>query len=142
MRRVPSAGFGPIAASGRKPKGEFGATDFRAELVRIMPGYDWTVHKSRVVGHMEATGTKSSGFNRLSTLSVARTDRDGEVTYTAKSAGFGMRAKWLHTHADRTLARSLRGLQDYYQEMASTYGGHAKALNAARTASNAAEVPT
>lgn len=106
--------------------------EFRAELVKIMPGYDWTVHKSKIEGYIAATGTKSSGFNRLSTLSVTRTERNGRVQYESKSAGYGTRAPWLHTNSDGTLARSLRGLQQHYEHMAATYRGHAAALQSAR----------
>lgn len=111
------------------------ANDLRKDLVKLMPGYDWTVHRVRpgaVV--ILATGTKSSGFNRLSTLSVSRTEKDGVVTYEAKSAGFGTKATWIHTHEDRTLARALRGLQSHYEAMAITYRGLASALQNGRTA--------
>jgi len=116
------------------------AKEFREALTKIMPGYDWTVHKtpksfaSIGLGYLEATGIQSSGFNRLSTLSVARREKDGVVTFEAKSAGYGTRAKWLHVYTDTTLARALRGLQDYYEYMANTYGGHARALQNARKA--------
>ena len=109
------------------------ASDFRKELVKLMPGYDWTVHKVRP-GDVAicATGTKSSGFNRLSTLSISRIEKDGVVTYEAKSAGFGTRARWMHTHTDGTLARALRGLQNHYEVMANTYRGLASALQSGR----------
>lgn len=113
------------------------ANEFRKELVKIMPGYKWTVHKTKVDGYLEATGTQSSGFNRLSTLSVERRERDGKVRYTAKSAGYGLRARWLHTKEDGTLALALRGLQDHYESMANTYRSHAEYLKAARVAANA-----
>ncbi len=111
---------------------EYGANDFRAELVKIMPGYNWTVHKSSNVARIEATGTQSSGSNRLSTLSVIRTEKDGRTIYEAKSAGYGLRAKWLHRHSDGTLARAFRGLQDYYEAVAATHRSHANALKNAR----------
>lgn len=114
-------------------KPEFTANDFRIEICKAMPGYDWTVHKSRTAGYLEATGKITSGFNRLSTLSIVRTERDDKIVYTSKSAGFGLRAKWLHTNSDGTLARSLRGLQEFYEHMENTYGGHARALKNART---------
>lgn len=111
--------------------------EFRAELEKIMPGYSWTVHKSARDGLLNATGTKSSGFNRLSTLLVERRDNyagRGFPWYTVKSAGFGARAPFLGTNEDRTLARALRGLQQHYEHMAATYAGHAKALQSARHA--------
>ena len=106
--------------------------EFRKELVKIMPGYNWTVHQSRIPGYLSATGTQSSGFNRLSTLSVVRREQDGTVRYEAKSAGFGLRAKWLHSAEDRSMARALRGLQDYYEHMANTYRAHAEHLKVGR----------
>jgi hypothetical protein len=118
-------------AKQEKAKGS-AASRFRDELVKIMPGYSWTVHESSTDAHLKATGTQSSGFNRLSTLSVIRTERDGEVEYESKSAGYGLRAKWLHRSTDSTLARSLRGLQDHYEYAANTYRGHAASLQAGR----------
>lgn len=109
------------------------SADFRKELVKIMPGYAWTAHKSK--GHapyLDATGIQSSGFNRLSTLSVERTEKDGVVSYTVKSAGFGTRAPWLHTNTDATLARALRGLQTHYQMQANTYRSAVAALQKGR----------
>ena len=119
--------------------------EFRAELVKIMPGYSWTVHQDRTGKWLReqfpatplvltATGTKSSGSNRLSTLEVSRREDNGQVTYTAKSSGYGTRARWLHEHKAGTLARALRGLQDHYEAMASTYATHAADLKHARAA--------
>lgn len=108
--------------------------DFRAELIKIMPGYEWTVHKSTSENHLRATGTQSSGFNRLSTLRVVRIEKDGLATYEAKSAGYGLRAKWLHTNTDGTLARALRGLQDHYLAVSNTYRSHAQSLERGRRA--------
>ncbi|PWJ81512.1 hypothetical protein C7441_11044 [Pseudaminobacter salicylatoxidans] len=111
--------------------------EFRAELTKIMPGYSWTVHKSSTDDYMEATGTQSSGFNRLSTLVVVRRDNyagkgNDRPWYTVKSAGFGLRAPFLGAYEDGTLARALRGLQKHYEHMAGTYAGHARALQSAR----------
>lgn len=115
------------------------SSDFRAELAKIMPGYKWTVHmqpkySSASQDHwpLVASGIQSSGSNRLSTLEVERRERDGSVAYTARSAGYGRRAKWLHAHTDSTLARALRGLQDHYEAMASKYSSHAGALKVGR----------
>ena len=115
------------------------ANEFRAELVKIMPGYSWTVHKTpKGMTYLSATGTQSSGFNRLSTLLVIRREKDDEVSYEAKSAGYGLRAKWLHTHTDGTLARALRGLQDHYEAISNIYAVHARALKIGRTAESEA----
>lgn len=117
------------------------SSDFRADLAKIMPGYEWTVHRqpkysSASQDHwpLVASGIQSSGSNRLSTLEVERRERDGAVTYTARSSGYGRRAQWLHAHTDSTLARALRGLQDHYERTASTYRSHASSLQYGRTA--------
>lgn len=112
--------------------------EFRDALNKIMPGYNWKVHRpskyfaSIGFSYLQATGTQSSGFNRLSTLSVIRREKDGVVSFEAKSAGYGTRAKWLHTHVDGTLARALRGLQDHYEWHANNYRSHASALKNGR----------
>ena len=124
--------------------------EFRAELVKIMPGYSWTVHKDHISKRLRdefpetpvvltATGIQSSGSNRLSTLEVSRREDNGHVTYAAKSSGYGTRARWLHEHKDGTLARALRVLQDHYEAMASTYASHAGALKHARAQAAAKE---
>ena len=111
----------------------FTADHFRAELVKIMPGYQWTVHRARKGDvRMLATGIQSSGFNRLSTLRIERSTVRDRPWYTAKSAGYGTRSPWLHENSDGTLARALRGLQDHYEWMANTYRGHAARLQAGR----------
>ena len=105
---------------------------FRKELIKIMPGYKWTVHRDRQNGQLSATGIKSSGFNRLSTLEVTRRDRDVVVVYFVRSSGFGTRAPWLGEYKSTTLAQALRGLQDHYEAMWQTYSGHAGALRVGR----------
>lgn len=122
------------------------ANDFRAELVKIMPGYSWTVHSNRTNKWLRekfpehpavliATGIQSSGSNRLSTLEVERREHvGGGKAYTARSSGYGTRAPWLHEFTDGTLARALRGLQDHYEAMAAKYHTHATDLQAGRKA--------
>lgn len=123
--------------SKQKPaKKPFGRNEFRAELQKLMPGYEWTVHASatKEATLLRATGTVSSGFNRLSSLSVVRTEREGEeVRYQVKSSGYGLRAPWLGESEDGTLARALRGLQNHYEERLRTYRVHAQALQQARS---------
>ena len=103
--------------------------EFRAELLKLMPGYDWTIHKPRAPEVcIDATGAQSKGFSRLSTLHVERRNRDGVITYTVKSAGYGLRAKWLHECSDGTLARALRKLQTHYERTAQEYQIHAADL--------------
>ena len=114
--------------------------EFRSELEKIMPGYSWTVHRHSKFLDVEgapppplaATGIQSSGSNRLSTLEVVRHERDGRVSYVARSAGYGTKARWLSEYTDGTLARALRGLQEHYEGMANTYRSHALALENAR----------
>ena len=126
---------GPEVTRVSGPRMVEGTDAFRTELIKLMPGYAWTVHRSINANRIEATGTRSSGFNRLSTLSVIRrTDNGGGVVYEAKSAGYGLRAPWLHTTTDRTLARALRGLQTHYEQMASKYYTHAGDLKVGRVA--------
>jgi len=107
--------------------------EFRKELIKIMPGYQWTVHKSRDPElYVCATGIQSSGFNRISTLRIERRNRNGLTFYEAKSSGFGMRAEWLSSAENETIARTLRDLQNHYQRMASMYSSHAHALQHGR----------
>lgn len=110
--------------------------DFRKELMKVMPGYNWTVHKPSKYNPdlLEATGIQSSGFNRLSTLSVARSEENGIVTYEVKSSGFGAKARWMHTATDGTLARALRELQSYYQTQANDFRVLADRLQTGRKA--------
>ncbi|WP_288803887.1 hypothetical protein [uncultured Novosphingobium sp.] len=111
------------------------AAEFRAKLAKIMPGYDWTVHKvAKGATKLVATGTQSSGFNRLSTLEVTWDSRNGIEWYVARSAGYGRRAPWLCSNGDVTLARCIRGLQDQYKSHAATYAAHERALQVGRGA--------
>lgn len=108
---------------------------FRKAIVKIMPGYNWTVHR-QVKGSTKivATGTQSSGLNRLSTLEVTYAPDDKGDWFKVRSAGYGRRAPWLYENGDATIARALRGLQDYYRHMEGLYRGHAAALEAGRKA--------
>lgn len=104
-------------------------SSFRAELKKLMPGYNWTVHKSRVPEEfISATGIQSSGMNRMSTLYVERREYEGDVIYTAKSSGFGTHAAWLSEHDSTTLAKALRGLQNHYESTATKFRVHAEAM--------------
>jgi len=120
---------------GAKAQREFNSKDFRKELLKIMPGYKWTVHRALGNDHryLKATGIQTSGFNRHSTLSVVRKEYD-RVEYEVKSAGFGKKACWLSLNTDGSLARALRGLQDYYERMARVYDRHASDLEFGRKA--------
>ena len=108
--------------------------DFRKELLKIMPGYKWTVSRNfSSEQFLIATGTQSSGSNRLSTLEVARRNDGKAAQYEVRSAGYGRRAPWLHCAVDSTLARALRNLQDHYEAMARAYSGHVNDLQRGRT---------
>lgn len=115
---------------------------FRAELKKIMPGYSWTVHKTRHLDRcLVATGTQSSGFNRLSTLVVTKMiGADGAAIYKAQSAGNGVKSPWVHSNTDGTLARSLRGLQDSYEREAVKFRALAAALQRGRETEKAFNV--
>jgi hypothetical protein len=105
--------------------------DFRAELQKIMPNYNWTVHQTKSDSFLEATGIQSAGFNRLSTLAVIRREKP-ETWYEVKSAGFGLSAPWLKTAHNKTLARALRDLQNSYESIARSYKAHADDLQHGR----------
>lgn len=111
------------------------ATYFRKALVKLMPGYNWTVHRvPKRATKIVATGIQSSGLNRLSTLEVTYAPDDKGDWFKVRSAGYGRRAPWLYENGDATMARALRGLQDYYRHMENLYRGHACALEAGRKA--------
>ena len=114
------------------------STEFRKELVKIMPGYAWTVHKPGPYSdgtYLEATGIQTSGSNRCSTLHViVRRVKNGKIEYHVKSSGFGLRAPWLATAVGGTLAKSLRALQTDYEDAAANYQSHAAALKRGRIA--------
>lgn len=112
--------------------------EFRKELVKIMPGYKWTVHRPYFAGqtYLSATGIQTSGYNRLSTLVIVRREKDEIIEYEAKSSGYGLKSPWLSEYTDSTLARALRGLQDHYEYMAREYSSHAGAIKYARAKYN------
>ena len=114
------------------------SAEFRKELIKIMPGYKWTVHRpyTLINRFLSATGIKTSGFNRLSTLNVIRREKNDYAEYEVKSTGFGKNAPWLSEYKGTTLAQALRGLQNYYETMASTYNRHAGDLKFARRKHN------
>ena len=116
------------------------ANKFREELVKIMPGYKWTVSRppklimalgDGSVPYLEATGVQTSGYNRTSTLSVIRNNRDGNITYSVKSSGFGLKS-WMAERTEGTLTRALRALQEHYEHMAQKYSAHAHDLQLGR----------
>ena len=119
--------------SANKKPDTMNPTAFRKELVKIMPGFDWTVHKtSKGFTYISATGIQTSGFNRLATLQVVWRERNGVPEYEVKSSGYGKRTPWLSEATRGTLAQALRALQDHYENNAATYGSHARDLRDAR----------
>ena len=113
------------------------ATDFRAALVKIMPGYSWTVHKASNTQRLTATGIQSSGFNRLSTVQVVWVEHDkawGGPVYEVKSAPHGTKSPWAHAATDRTLARAFRDLQQHYERQANSFHSLAARLQDGRKA--------
>ncbi len=108
------------------------SAEFRKELQKIMPGYNWTVHKTSNPERLTATGIQSSGFNRLSTLQVTRTDKGDGPWYEVRSAPHGTKSPWAAQIGDRTLARALRDLQTLYQRQAANYRSLAERLETGR----------
>ena len=108
------------------------SNQFRKELLKIMPGYKWTVHRQLTKLYISATGIQSSGFNRLSTVEVTRRETDGNIEYSVRSSGYGVNAPWLSEYQAPTLAQALRGLQNFYDKMANKYSQHAGSLESGR----------
>lgn len=107
--------------------------EFRNELTKIMPGYDWKIHRTITPDtYQSATGKQSSGYNRLSTLMVIRTVENGDVSYEVKSADYGTRSPWEHVTHGRTLARALRNLQQHYEHQARKFAAMASRLQDGR----------
>lgn len=113
--------------------------DFRKDLLKIMPGYNWTVHNSSdpESGFFSAEGIKTAGFNRLSTVHVYRREKAGVAEYEVKSSGFGKRAPWLSSYSAGTLAQAFRGLQNHYENVGRNYLAHGRDLESARKVAGA-----
>lgn len=108
------------------------SAEFRKELLKIMPGYSWTVHKTPNPERLTATGIQSSGFNRLSTLQVTRTEKDGTSWYSVRSAPHGTKSPWAAEIGNVTIARALRDLQTHYQRQAENFRVLAERLETGR----------
>ena len=109
------------------------ATNFRKELIKVMPSYKWTVHRLYCSERfIFATGIVTIGFNRMSTLQIIKRKKDDNIEYEAKSSGFGLNSPWLSRYKDITLKRALRGLQNHYEAMAKEYSRHAADLEHGR----------
>ncbi|MEI4489566.1 hypothetical protein WAF00_02790 [Mameliella alba] len=106
-----------------------------------MPGYRWTVHKSSNPERLAATGIQSSGFNRLSTLQVNRTEKGGAPWYSVRSAPHGAKSLFAAEIGGLTLARALRDLQTHYQRKAANYRALASRLEEGRATDHPTQPP-
>lgn len=109
--------------------------EFREDLRKLMPGYKWVVHKAgkRAV-ILIATGTRSSGSNRLCTVKVQMTNRDNAPAwYQVWSAPYGTKTPWAGEGYGTTMARAFRSLQDHYVRRAAKYNSLANSLQAGRS---------
>jgi hypothetical protein len=107
--------------------------DFRAELLKIMPGYKWTVHRHEIYREgLMADGIQTSGFSRLSTLSVVRMETDMGPIYEAHLFGYGRKGERIHACKGATLAQALRGLQNHCETMVRLYESAVEALEKGR----------
>lgn len=118
---------------------DYDRNSFRQELKKRMPGYKWTVRKhipylyaENPLSYMQALGTQSAGFNRMSSLLITRRVQNGIVSVEAKYAGFGLKSPWLKEVREETLARALRSLQNFFEDRASIYASAAKTMQLAR----------
>jgi len=109
---------------------DFTSDDFRKELTKLLPGYKWTVHRTISTRVMSATGIQSSGFNRLSTIEVMR--RHEAPWYEVAGYGYGAKSGVMGRSAGSTLARAIRGLQDFYAGMRGKYSALESAISEAR----------
>ena len=117
-----------------KAEKKFTPDDFRKELLAVLPGHKWTVHKPPMPWMdkpedkhriMEATGIVSAGFNRMSTICVHRSVKGGITWYTVKSWGYGTHGRLLGEQGNKTLKSALRDLQDHFDYRAREYRGAA-----------------
>ena len=111
--------------------------EFREQILKIMPNYKWTVHKTVNPSLLSATGTQSSGSNRCSTLRIEWNELDEPYPFWVSSAGYGLRAEWLGDGTGKTLHQALRCLQDHYEYQAALYTSHANALQQGRVSNQA-----
>lgn len=124
-------------------------SEFRAELMKIMPGFNWTVARPYRLykepdtapgfALMKATGIQSAGFNRMATLGVERRDENGKVEYEVSIADYGTRGPWVETYKRETLARALRSLQERCESMRGVYAACVNAMQGGRAKKAGAE---
>ncbi len=117
----------------KKKKDPLNRNDFRAELKKVLPGYKWIVHQAYLDATKDppvrvairATGTFSKGMNRMSTVKVKKYRRkeDGRISYSIKSAGFGVYAQFHTAWECSTLKQAVQYLQEYYKQRKQLYAG-------------------
>lgn len=108
------------------------STDFRAELMKVMPGLDWNVHDQISDTCLLATGIKSRGYDRMFQMSVQKTGSGNKVEYEVWSSGYATHTNCLHPNRDTTLESAVRGLQNHYKIKENEYRSHADAIHRAR----------
>ncbi|KAF5303142.1 hypothetical protein FQR65_LT19026 [Abscondita terminalis] len=102
--------------------------EFRAELLKIIAGYSWTVHQDRVQQVAceekrpdipvvsDCHGHPSSGAPDCSTLEVADASDSGHVHMTRPSFATAHEQR-LHEHKTHARTRPARALQGHYEAM-------------------------
>lgn len=104
---------------------------FRAQLQKIMPGLKWVV---RLRLPLHATGSISSGSNRLCSVTVERDTRDDYRLFRA-AMWLGMPKagpKYVDNAHGLTVTQALRSLQDTLERQERFYGTGARRLECAR----------
>lgn len=104
--------------------------EFRKELVKLMPGFKWTIHRSISGKILNASGIQSSGFNRIATIKVSWW-KDGKW-YEVAGSGYGPHSAEMGRSSGSSLAQALRGLQDHYRNMAGKYSALESGMAEAR----------
>jgi hypothetical protein len=104
---------------------------FRASLTKLLPGYNWTVHKAFGAGAgLCATGIQSSGSNRCSTVEVKQ--RADGSWFESRLSGYGLHSPWLAAGFGGSLAQAVRSLQTSLERQAGIYQAQASTLQNAR----------
>lgn len=114
-----------------------GSADFRKWLRKVLPGYNWTVHKSKfpdLQTAIHATGVQTSGFNRTSTIEVVM-KKQGQW-FEAYISGYGKHSTVLGEGFGRTVAQAFRALQSNLETKAQIYAVQAGTVQAARLSPN------
>lgn len=120
---------------------------FRKDLQRTMPGFKWTVHKpsSLLIWdeaaklhanatlaevdalHMDATGTKSAGMNRIATLDATYRASDG-YPFNVAVFGHGCRAPKIMDGSGKTLPQAFRDARNKCEAKEQFFGNGVRIL--------------